>query len=136
MSHIQMMYCYVIVTLILKFLLKYYFQNNFNFLGKTFPKIHHHTEQRTISSSTSDDDTNITDDDTSSLNGDYVFRIIIYTEEPLNNRWQWPLLTANSQSSLSPPVSASLPPSPMDAAVANDLHKSVSVRTSIASLCD
>jgi len=71
-----------------------------------------------------------------------------YLEEPLNNnpsnRWQWPILTANSQSlssqsSLSPPIqtqmtSKSLPPSPIDATFADyiasttGLPKSVSVR--------
>jgi hypothetical protein len=84
---------------------------------------------------------------------------MIYLEEPMDssnsNRWQWPILTTNShslssQSSLSPPVqmqtgSSSSPPSPIDAMFANSavyvtpttgLHKSVSVRSSMASLCD
>jgi hypothetical protein len=72
--------------------------------------------------------------------------IFNYLEELLNNnpsnRWQWPILTANSQSSLSPPIqtqmiSKSLPPSPIDATFANSpdyiasttgLNKNVSVR--------
>jgi hypothetical protein len=54
--------------------------------GKVFPKIHRRTEQRAMSLSTSDDDTNIqqnidlTNEDTSSSNGDYVFRIVFYSD--------------------------------------------------------
>jgi hypothetical protein len=85
----------------------------------------------------------------------YEFLLFIhsfgYLEEVVNSstssRWQWPKLTANSQSltsqsSLSPPIakpmsSTSLPTSPLDTAFANSavyvasdvgLHKSVSVR--------
>ncbi len=85
MSHIQMMCCYVIVTLILKFLLSNKLFE-FYFLGKVFPKIHRRTEQRAMSLSTSDDDTNIqhntdiTDEDTSSTHGDYVFRIVFFPD--------------------------------------------------------
>lgn len=69
-----MIFCYVIVTLILKIL---------SFLGKVFPKIHRRTEQNAISLSTSDDDVNLPqnmDEDASSTNNDYVFRIIFYPE--------------------------------------------------------
>jgi hypothetical protein len=75
MLYIQMIYCYVIVTLILKFL--------FYFLGKVFPKLHRRRERHAISLSTSDDDTNLQqniDEDTSSTNDDYVFRIIFYSD--------------------------------------------------------
>ncbi|CAF1043202.1 unnamed protein product [Adineta steineri] len=135
--------------------------------GKVFPKIHRRTEQSAISLSTSDDDTNIqhntdiADDDTLSTHGDYVFRIVFFSDQETppskgtSSRWQWPISAVNyrslsSQSSLSPPVpmhglSTSLPPSPIaesfiDSAVyvspTTSLHKSVSVRTSMASLCD
>jgi hypothetical protein len=84
MSHIQMIFCYVIVTLILKFFIKkkLIFKKifSFDFLGKTFPKIHHRTERPRVSLSTSDDDTNTDpmDEDTSSANNDYVFRILFF----------------------------------------------------------
>jgi hypothetical protein len=56
--------------------------------GKILPKLHRRTErpQPAISLSTSDDDTSgqinsdITDEDTSSLTGDYVFRLVFLTD--------------------------------------------------------
>ncbi|CAF1300414.1 unnamed protein product [Rotaria sordida] len=130
--------------------------------GKAFPKLYRRTERQFILSNTNNDDTNIqhnidiTDDDTLSSNGDYVFRIIFFADQETSsssttsNRWQWPILTTSSQSSLSPPAqkpwdSTSLPSSPIDTAFVNttvddvsttDLHKSTSVRTCMASLCD
>ncbi|CAF4948235.1 unnamed protein product, partial [Rotaria sp. Silwood1] len=122
--------------------------------------------QPAISLSTSDDDANvqtnadITDEETSSPTGDYVFRIMFLTDqESISNnghyRSQWSPETADSsslssQSSSSPSAQASslsapLPASPIDASFATSavyispatgLHKSISVRSSMASLCD
>ncbi|UJR21141.1 hypothetical protein I4U23_024240 [Adineta vaga] len=106
----------------------------------------------------------VTDEDTTSPHGDYVFRIIFFPDQETFNkksspsRWHWPISLASStnshsfssQSSLSPPVlkqglSTSLPPSPIDVSLTNSavyvspttgIHKSLSVRTSMASLCD
>ena len=82
-----MMYCYVIVTLILKFSLnENKFDEDFAFLGKVFPKIHRRPDRPSIPLSASDDDTSIqqnadvTDDDPTSPHGDYVFRIILFPD--------------------------------------------------------
>ncbi|CAF3414264.1 unnamed protein product [Rotaria sp. Silwood1] len=129
--------------------------------GKVFPKLYHRTERQTVLLSIHDDNTDVpqnidtTDEDALSSNGDYVFRIIFFSDQETSinttsNRWPWPLLTTNSQSSLSPPAqkqwnSTSLPSSPIDVTFVNttvddvptnDLHKSASVRTCMASLCD
>ncbi|CAM4901799.1 unnamed protein product [Rotaria socialis] len=136
--------------------------------GKVLPKLHHHTErpQPTISLSSNDDDTvelmhtDTTDEDTSSPTGDYVFRIIFFTNQETvnnneNNRQQWSpgasdSSSQSSQSSLSPSakltsVSAPLPASPIDATFATSpvyvspttgFHRSISVRSSMASLCN
>ncbi|CAF2962673.1 unnamed protein product [Rotaria sp. Silwood2] len=102
-----------------------------------------------------------TDEETLSPTGDYVFRIIFLPDqETINNsgnyRYQWspPGTTdsssLSSQSSSSPSaqatsLSAPLPASPIDASFATSavyvspttgLHKSISVRSSMASLCD
>ncbi|CAF3545141.1 unnamed protein product [Rotaria sordida] len=136
--------------------------------GKVLPKLHRRTErsQPAISLSTSDDESHvqmnadITDEDiSSSPTGDYVFRIIFFTDQETTNtnghsRYQWSpgavdSSSFSSQSSSSPSaqatsLSAPLPASPIDASFATSavyvsptgLHKSVSVRSSMASLCD
>jgi hypothetical protein len=82
-----MMYCYVIVTLILKFSLSFTNQGIGHvyviyFPGKVFPKIHRRAEQPAISISSSEDDASVqsmaetTDDDPTTPHGDYVFRIV------------------------------------------------------------
>ncbi|CAF0925160.1 unnamed protein product [Adineta ricciae] len=131
--------------------------------GKVLPKLQRRIDRSNmaVSLSTSDNDANMCSDtpeeeeeeEVSSPTADYVFRIVFLTDhEPMgSNRLQWSSETGDtsslsSQSPLSPSTQMTPPPiSPIDGVFVTSamyispvlgLHRSVSVRSSMASLCD